>query len=287
MVASIIIPIYRRTNWIIKCIESLQKQDYKGEFEIIVADDGSPNELEVKASLEKFAGMDYASIKYIRNKHAGPAATRNYGVKHSKGKLLCFIDDDSIPEKTWLSEMANSFNKGKNTAIVSGLILSYDRVNKLPLLLEKAAYSGKHWATCNICYRRDVFEALGGFDETFPESSWEDNDLGIRARWAGYAHVYNKQAIVYHNHEESIDEYKKKCLLNGRGAAVFSRKYIFKKPLWGIGTPFVMSRRLIYGLYPSVWLRKTDSVAYLRFLWSYFSLQGFLKNFFRKRLGKD
>ena len=287
MDASIIIPIYQRTNWIIKCIERLQQQDFAGEFEIIIVDDGSPNESEITAILGKFVSQDISSIKYIRNKHSGPAATRNYGVKFSSGNVICFLDDDSIPEKTWLKEMVNSFNGENKPAIVSGLILSYDRESKLPVLLEKTVYSGKHWATCNICYRRDVFETLGGFDEKFPESSWEDNDLGIRAMWAGYTHVYNKRAIVYHNHENSIEEYKKKCLLNGRGAAVFSRKHLFKKPFWGIGTPFVMSRRLIYGLSPFVWFKKTESAAYLKFMWSYFSLRGFIATVFRNKHGKD
>lgn len=67
-----------------------------------------------------------------------------------------------------------------------------------PLLLEKVVYLGKTWAICNIAYWRDVFEKFGGFDETFADASWEYNDLGIRARWAGYKHIVNEDAIVYH-----------------------------------------------------------------------------------------
>jgi GT2 family glycosyltransferase len=261
----------------------LQQQDFAGEFEIIIVDDGSPNESEIKAILGEFVSQDISSIKYIRNKHSGPAATRNYGVKFSSGNVICFLDDDSIPEKTWLKEMVNSFNGENKPAIVSGLILSYDRESKLPVLLEKTVYSGKHWATCNICYRRDVFETLGGFDEKFIEASWEDNDLGLRARWAGYSHIYNEQAIVYHPHEKSLDEYKKKCLLNGRGAAVFSRKYLFKKPLWAFAAPIIMSRRLMYILAPSVWIKRKNSLAYLKFLWSFYSIQGFFQSFLGRK----
>lgn len=238
-------------------------------------DDGSPNESEMKSAAEKFSGPGNITIKYFRNIHTGPAAARNYGVHASSCKILCFLDDDSIPDRSWLSEIVKPFLNSDSIALVSGKTLSYDRMASLPLLLEKTVYSGKSWATCNIAYRRDVFEALGGFDESFPEPSWEDNDLGIRAKWAGYIHVYNEQAVVYHPHERSIEEYKKKCLLNGRGAAVFSRKYLFKKPLWGIGTPLVMSRRLLYGIFPSVWRRKTINETYLKFLWSFYSLQGF------------
>jgi len=274
---SIIIPIYRRTEWISKCINALLNQDYQGVFEVILIDDGSPNEVEIISAINKLLNDKIFLLKFIRNNHAGPAATRNYGVKFSSGELLCFIDDDSIPEKTWLREIINSFKENPQAGIVSGLTLSYYREKGLPLLLEKTIYSGKNWATCNIAYRRDVFEKLGGFDETFKEASWEDNELGLRAQWAGYLHIHNTNAVLYHPHERTIEEYIKKCFLNGRGAAVFSRKYLYKKPLWGIGTPFVMGRRLIYGLFPSVWKRDINDEKYLKFLWSYNSLQGFIK----------
>lgn len=250
-------------------------------------DDGSPNESEMKSTAEKLAGSENISIKYLGNIHAGPAAARNYGVRSSSGRIICFLDDDSIPDKSWLSEIVNPFRNSDSIALVSGKTLSYDRKASLPLLLEKTVYSGKCWATCNIAYRRDAFEALGGFDESFTEPSWEDNDLGIRAKWAGYIHVYNKQAVVYHPHEKSIEEYKKKCLLNGRGAAVFSRKYLLKKPLWGIATPIVMSRRLIYGMLPSVWKNKTINEAYLKFLWSAYSLRGFINEIKDKSCAKN
>jgi GT2 family glycosyltransferase len=287
MDASIIIPLYQRTNWIVKTLKNLQEQDFQGTFEVVVVDDGSPNETEIRDALETVPAKNAMNLRHIKNRHAGPAAARNYGVQHASGKILLFLDDDSVPERTWLKEMMRYFHHDNPPAIVSGLILSYDRQKSFPLLLEKAVYSGKHWATCNISYRKDVFEKLGGFDETFPESSWEDNDLGIRAKWAGYKHVYNRNAIVYHNHENTFEQYKKKCQLNGRGAAVFSRKYFLKKPLWGIATPFFMSRRIIYGLHPAVWVRKKSSPAYVKFIWSYYSLVGFTKAFLKERNGKN
>ena len=286
MDVSIIIPVYRRTEWIKKCIDRITEQDFNGTFEIIVVDDGSPNESEIRKTVEQFSKIE-STVKYLRNKHAGPAAARNYGVNYSSGKILCFLDDDSLSERRWLQEITEPFRTMNTTAVVSGRILSLNRQNGLPCALEKAVYHGKHWATCNIAYRRDSFESLGGFDENFPEPSWEDNDLGIRAMWAGYSHIYNEQAIIYHPHENSIAEYKKKCLLNGRGAAAFSRKYILAKPLWGIGTPLIMSRRLIYGIFPSVWIKRPHARAYLRFLWSLYSIRGFLSAITRARYGNN
>lgn len=274
MDASIIIPLYRRVGWIGKCVEKLAGQDFGGSFEVVIVDDGSPNEPEIGDAVKGLSAREKPVIRYLRNRHSGPAATRNYGVRASAGRIICFLDDDSLPDKGWLGEVMGSFSD-PDAAVVSGKTLSYDRAAPLPLLLEKAVYDGKSWATCNIAYRRDVFDRLGGFDEAFPEPSWEDNDLGIRARWAGHKHVYNEKAIVYHPHEVTIEEYKRKCLLNGRGAAVFSRKYLLRKPAWGIGTPFAMARRLVYGLLPSTWSRTLNG-NYLKFLWSFYSLKGFM-----------
>lgn len=276
MDASIIIPIYRRTEWIKRSLFSLQEQDFNGSFEVILIDDGSPNETEIKASIDPYLKSERFQIRYVRKRHAGPAAARNYGVRNSSGNILCFIDDDSIPASSWLREIINSFSASDQTAIVSGCTLSYDRENVFPLLLEKAVYSGKTWATCNIAYRRDVFEKLGGFDEIFADASWEDNDLGIRARWAGYKHIVNEDAIVYHRYEHSLEEYIEKCLLNGRGAFIFSRKCLFERPLWGVGTPIIMSRHLFYGIFPSAWGR-TATKARIKFLWSFYSLRGFIE----------
>ncbi len=274
MDVSIIIPLYKRTEWIGLCIEKLLKQEYKGTYEIILVDDGSPNKIEIENVCETYVRSN-DNVIFLSHSHRGPAAARNYGVKCSSGQVLCFLDDDSLPEKNWLKEIIRPFINLKDVALVNGRTLSFYREG-LPLQLEREVYPAKSWATCNIAYWRDVFDALGGFDEYFKEPSWEDNDLGLRARWKGYTHYYASGAVVYHPHEKSIEEYTKKCLLNGRGVAAFSRKYFFRKPLWSLAAPVLMSRRLAYGIFPEVWLRRTDSDKYLKFMWSYFSLRGFL-----------
>jgi GT2 family glycosyltransferase len=274
MRVSIVIPVYKRAAWLKKCIEALQKQVSAEPFEIVIVDDGSPNEDEI-AEVVTRANFGSLPLAFNRKTNAGPAAARNSGVKMASGEIVCFLDDDSIPDRNWLTEITEPFRFSSSAAIVNGRTCSYDREARLPLLLEREVYPAKNWATCNIAYRRTVFDALGGFDESFSEPSWEDNDLGLRAKFAGYEHLYAERAVVYHPHETTLDEYKEKCLLNGRGAAVFSRKYLFRKPLWGVGTPIMMSRRLIYGFFPSVWMKRVGA-PYLKFLWSLYSLQGFI-----------
>jgi hypothetical protein len=55
------------------------------------------------------------------------------------------------------------------------------------------------YETCNIAYRRDVLEHLGGFDETFPLAAGEDTDLGCRARARSFPFAFAPDALVYHD----------------------------------------------------------------------------------------
>ncbi len=287
MDVSIIIPVFKRTEWIGKCIEKLKNQDFSGTFEILMVDDGSPNSLDIQKEIDTALGKNKNFVRYVRNKHKGPAATRNFGISFSAGKILCFLDDDSMPDKHWLKEITSPFQNSKKIGLVNGSTLSLNRDLALPVLLEKAVYWGKSFATCNIAYRRDVLEALKGFDEMFTEPSWEDNELGLRAESAGYIHFYNEKAIVYHPHEDSPAEYKNKCILNGRGTAIFTRKYLFKKPLWGICAPFIMSARIAFGIFPSAWIKKYNSIYYLKFIWAVYSIQGFFMAIIGKKHAKD
>lgn len=287
VLCSVIIPVFSRTAWIGRCIEALKNQQATPFFELVIVDDGSPNAAEMEAIVKAALLDTLIPFQFIRTQNGGPAKARNTGVINTSGEILCFLDDDSVPAANWLYEVMRTFTENPSVAIVSGPALSFDRENPLPLLLERTVYSGKSFATCNIAYRREVFERLGGFDETFREPSWEDNDLGLRARWSGASHVYNEKAVVYHPHEATLEEYRDKCRLNGRGAAAFSCKYLKVKPLWGVLTPIIMARRLLFGLYPSCWSKPKLNKRYVQFLWSYNSLQGFLSVFTGRQYGKN
>lgn len=277
MDVSIIIPVYKRTEWLGLCLDGLSKQDFPGDVEVIIVDDGSPNRVEIEMVVDPFRTSERFSLKCFRKKNGGPAAARNFGVARSSGNIVCFLDDDSVPDSRWLHEITVPFAGTGMVGLVNGRTVSYDRRTPLPLLLENTVYKGKCWATCNIAYRRQLFEELGGFDESFPEPSWEDNDLGLRARWRGAVHMYRDTAVVSHPHEASLEEYREKCLLNGRGAAAFCRKYLTIRPCWAVLAPLAMARRLPYAFLPSVWLRRDVTQSRVKFLWSYHSLLGFIR----------
>lgn len=93
---SIIIPMYNSEESIKKVIESIMSQNFLPDFEIIVVDDGS-----VDASVKVVEEMkaNNKRIKLLKQKNLKQSAARNKGLKHSSGKIICFIDSDDYLEE--------------------------------------------------------------------------------------------------------------------------------------------------------------------------------------------
>lgn len=88
---TLVIPVYNRSDCILRCLNSIISQDYKS-YEIIVIDDGSTdntcNLIENYYSLSKFVKL----IHYKDNK--GVNFARNRGIEHTKGEYIIFLDSD-------------------------------------------------------------------------------------------------------------------------------------------------------------------------------------------------
>lgn len=96
---SIIVPVYNVSKYIVRCLDSVSNQTYKGTIECILVDDcGSDNSLGV---CEEYVKNYRGQIKYKivrREKNGGLSAARNSGIKVAKGDYLYFLDsDDEIP----------------------------------------------------------------------------------------------------------------------------------------------------------------------------------------------
>ena len=95
MNVSVIIPTYNRREELIRAVESVLNQTYRGT-EVIIVDDGS----DVKAGeiLKNLNGMD---LRIIYQANKGPAAARNIGVEESRSEWLAFLDSDDFwhPDK--------------------------------------------------------------------------------------------------------------------------------------------------------------------------------------------
>lgn len=96
---TVIIPIYNVEKYINKCIDSVLRQNFK-DFELILVDDGSPDECPTICN-------DYATndsrIKVIHKKNGGLVSARNAGLTEATGEYTLYLDGDD-----WLTEDALS-----------------------------------------------------------------------------------------------------------------------------------------------------------------------------------
>lgn len=93
---SVIIPTYNRAEFARACVQSLQHSGVS-DIEILVVDDGSTDD-----TAAVIAAFNSKHVIYLQQKNAGPAAARNNGFHHSRGKYVAFLDSDD----EWLPGVA-------------------------------------------------------------------------------------------------------------------------------------------------------------------------------------
>lgn len=101
MVISVIIPVYNAGESIEKCLDSIKNQTWKGEFEIIVINDGSADRS--GEILENYRKKNpEMPIQLINQENGGVSKARNTGLKIAKGDYIALLDSDDewLPEKT-------------------------------------------------------------------------------------------------------------------------------------------------------------------------------------------
>jgi len=196
MDVSVIVPAFNEEKLIGRCLESLVNQDFSGKYEIIVVD-GKSEDKTVKIA-RKHANR--VLISPIR----GISFQRNYGAKHSKGKILAFIDADTIAEKDWLSKISENFLESNIVATTGSLYpleenapkKLYCIANKIQNFLITNLNLPLFWgASC--AFNKETFFKIGGFDENLSMS--EDHDISLRIKNHGKV-IFSNKAVSYTSH---------------------------------------------------------------------------------------
>ena len=103
---SVIIPYYKKRNFIKETIVSIINQSYNFLEILIIYDDTNLNDLEFLQEISKIDNR----IKIINNyKRLGAGLSRNKGIEQSNGKYIAFIDADD----TWSPKKKKLLVKGK------------------------------------------------------------------------------------------------------------------------------------------------------------------------------
>lgn len=109
---SVIVPIYNSEKYLKRCIDSLVNQTLL-DMEFILINDGSTD-----SSDSIISSYDDPRIRYFKRSNNGIGATRNFGIEHSKGEFIGFLDSDDYVEPDMFEKLYNEcINKKLDIAI--------------------------------------------------------------------------------------------------------------------------------------------------------------------------
>lgn len=200
---AVVIPTHNRKNALIKCVNSVLRQEY-GNFEVVVVDDNS----EVKVSRDWFAKGPVGIISNRTN--IGPAAARNQAISNSDAQIIILLDDDCwVEDVQWISRHVN-MQRNSARSLIGGRIanVSQGLFGKIRAMMGDNCMQFRFLQTMNLSFKKSVFEEIGGFNEKFLEL--EDLDFSQRALRKGISLIYEDDITCYHQGVEGLANILKK-----------------------------------------------------------------------------
>lgn len=207
MKVSIVIPTYKRVDYLDRLLASIQAQTFQ-DFEVIVVDDNSPNLVEYKPVIAKYKNI-FIEFKFItKDDNMGAPHSRNIGIKEAKYDLIALVDDDDewLPQK--LEKQVKIFETSNEKI---GLVYTWADVmdeerriihnyrSEIEGKVKKEILKECFIPSPSVMVRKKAIFDAGLFDETFP--SCQDWDMWTRIIMQGYEIKVLKEVVtIYHKH---------------------------------------------------------------------------------------
>ncbi len=205
---SLVICTRNRGNRLGPCLDALCKLDPVPGFEIVFVDNGSTDG--TRAILDGFRCP--FPVRVVEQPVPGLGRARNTGWRAARGAVIAFTDDDCYVHPDFAAQVARLFAADPQLGFFGGRVMLHDPAD-LPVTIKESLREERfppykfliagavHGA--NFGFRRDVLEALGGFDERLGAGTrfaGEDTEMVGRALSAGYGGVYAPGPAVDHHH---------------------------------------------------------------------------------------
>ncbi|TKA96303.1 glycosyltransferase, partial [Cereibacter changlensis] len=175
MTVSLIVVSRHRPEALARAITAIRQQDLPRFELIVVADPASA------------AGVGDPQIKLVAFDEANISAARNLGLAQAAGDVVAFLDDDAVPEPTWLRRLtdpfadprvtkAGGFTRGRNGLSFQWRACELDRCGEdhplavdpeVVTLLEGTATRAPKVQGANCAFRTEALRAIGGFDPAY------------------------------------------------------------------------------------------------------------------------
>jgi chondroitin synthase len=234
---SIIIPTFNRSKLLEITLAALVNQKTDFQFEVIVADDGSQENIsEVTRKFEKLL-----TIKLVRQHDYGYqlCAVRNLGLRTAKYPYVSILDCDMAPNIDWVESYLSLLVKDEDTALIgprryiqtdhlraTDILSNPLLLESLPQIVTNNSVAGKvtneisvdwrlehfkktdnlrlcdtpfrYFSGGNVAFAKKWLDKAGWFDETFNHWGGEDNEFGYRLYRAGCFFKSVDRGLAYH-----------------------------------------------------------------------------------------
>jgi glycosyltransferase involved in cell wall biosynthesis len=230
--ASVIVPSYNSRATIAQCLQALQSQETEFTYEVMVIDSSNDGSADLIASR-------FPTIKLIRlPQRTLPGPARNLGIREAAGDILAFTDADCVPEPLWLAKMIHEQTEGKCAAVGGSVLnaLPFNPVAWAGYLLEfseRLPSIPRRFVeilpTCNVSFKRYIFECYG----LFPEDLWpsEDHIFSWRLVEAGESLLFNPDIQVRHLFRPHLRAFLQHQIRLGKASAT-ARKRVNLPHAW-------------------------------------------------------
>jgi GT2 family glycosyltransferase len=212
---SVIVPCFDQLEFTQGCVASLHRQS-RHSWELIAVDNGSTD-----GTAEYLRGVHDASahrVEILTNaENRGFPAACNQGLARARGEFLVLLNNDTVVTDAWLEMLVALADSDPKLGMV-GPMSNYATP---PQLVEDVPYGdleamhrfASKWRTEHrgkwltvpklsgfcVLIQRAAFEAVGGLDERFGLGLFDDDDLGLRMRRAGYDLAVARDLFIHHH----------------------------------------------------------------------------------------
>ncbi len=250
---SVVVPTRERPHDLARCLESITALPYE-RFETIVVDNDPRTDATRRLVRDRFAG----AVRYIREPVRGASAARNRGAASASGQIIAFADDDVVVDRHWLDAVAAGFASGDGVGCVTGPVLPAELDTPAQAMFEAHGgfpkgfaprrfqmgrpaadrlfpfTSGRFGAGANMAFTAEALRRVGGFDRAIgpgtPARAGEDLLAFFQTIVAGYAIVYEPDALAWHYHRRTQQELAIQARGYGSGLTAYLTAALVHEP---------------------------------------------------------